>query len=124
MNSYSVTIASSETLETPPAPPPASVTPVVGTWYKILNGKSGKAMEVIGASTADAANTDIWDYTGATNQQWSIQDAGTSGPGYYKIINRNSGKCLQVQDWSTADIGDRHHRYRFFDFFGRRYSFF
>jgi hypothetical protein len=106
MNSFSVSITSSEPLENPPALAPASETPVIGTWYKILNAKSSKVMEIVDSSTADAANADIWDYKNAANQQWCIQDAGSSGVGYYKIVNKNSNKILQVQDWNTADGGN------------------
>jgi hypothetical protein len=106
MNSYSVSITSSEPIEQPPKAPPASETPVTGAWYKILNAKSGKAIEVIDSSTADSANVQIWDYKDGLNQQWSIEDAGASGPGYFKIVNRNSAKILQVADWSTADGGN------------------
>ncbi len=106
MNSYSVSITSSEPLEQPPKTAPASETPVAGTWYKILNGKSSKALDIVDSSTADGANAHIWDYADKMSQQWSIEDAGASGPGYYKIVNRNSGKILQVADWNTADGGN------------------
>lgn len=73
------------------------------TAYTIINGKSGKVLDVHGNSTTDGANVIQWTDNGGTNQQWNIVDLGN---GYYKIINVNSGKALDVEANSTADGGN------------------
>ncbi|MEV7989314.1 RICIN domain-containing protein [Micromonospora sp. NPDC085948] len=75
-------------------PPPS------GTHYRINNVNSGKAMDVIGQSTADSAEIKQWSYLGGSNQKWRFEDAGS---GYFRIVNQNSGKCLDVASASTAD---------------------
>lgn len=45
----------------------------VNGYYKIINRRSGKALDVAGRSTADNANVLQWDYCGANNQLWSIE---------------------------------------------------
>jgi hypothetical protein len=105
MNSYSVSIQSTEEIEKPPERPPASETPTTGVWYKILAGHTGKALTVENRATNAGANVVQWDYEGS-HQEWSLEDAGDSGAGYLKIINRNSGMCLEVQDWNTSDGGN------------------
>ncbi|RQX18656.1 glycosyl hydrolase family 5 [Micromonospora ureilytica] len=78
----------------PTTPPPS------GTHYRINNVNSGKAMDVIGQSTADSAEIKQWSYLGGSNQKWRFEDAGS---GYFRIVNQNSGKCLDVASASTAD---------------------
>ncbi|GAA3233071.1 RICIN domain-containing protein [Dactylosporangium siamense] len=68
--------------------------------YQLLNRKSGKALEVYPAGTTDGTTIDQRTYTGAANQRWYLQDAGS---GYYKVINAGSGKALDVDQASTAD---------------------
>ncbi|MBN2441193.1 MAG: RICIN domain-containing protein [Spirochaetales bacterium] len=106
MNSYSVSIDSTEPIEQPPEPPPASETPQVGMYYRILAGHSGKALTVENKSTAPGANVIQWSYENSPHQEWLLEEAGASGPGYYLLTNRNSGMVLEVQDWSTADGGN------------------
>lgn len=78
-------------------PPYASFTS--GTYYKVVNKNSGKALEVYNQSTANSAAIDQWDYWGGTNQQWTFN--ALSG-NYQSIINRNSGKALDVNGASTT----------------------
>ena len=44
----------------------------VNGYYRIINRRSGKALDVSGRSTADNANVLQWNYNGANNQLWSI----------------------------------------------------
>jgi hypothetical protein len=102
MNSYSVSFSSSDPTARPIVTAPPTENVATGVWYRVLNGKSSKAMQIADSSTSSGANAVIWDYTGTNNQQWQIQVAEGS---YYKLINRNSNMCLQVGDWSTSDGG-------------------
>ncbi len=71
--------------------------------YKLLNVHSGKALDVVGGSTADGAAVDQWGDNGGANQQWEL--VSVSG-GYFKIISVNSGKALDVFNASTSDGGN------------------
>ncbi len=71
-----------------------------GTYYKLISRNSGKALDVVGASTANGANVDQWPDSGTANQQWSIVSVGG---GYSKLISRNSGQALDVSGASTAN---------------------
>lgn len=70
-----------------------------GTFY-IVNRKSGMALDVASASTANGANVLQWGGSGASNQRWTLTQL--SG-GYYSIIGVQSGKGLEVSQSSTAD---------------------
>lgn len=70
---------------------------------RLIARHSGMSLNVEGASLSNGANVTQRSYTGAVNQQWNIEDAGS---GYYKLINVNSGKALDVQDASLADGGN------------------
>ncbi|BAV07347.1 Pectin methylesterase [Filimonas lacunae] len=84
-----------------PAAPPSS--PIVsGATYAILAKHSGKGLDVTGVSTSSGAAIQQWNYVGATNQQFVINDVGS---GYYNIVNVNSGLCLDVKDGSTSNGG-------------------
>ncbi|MBA2681989.1 MAG: RICIN domain-containing protein [Ktedonobacteraceae bacterium] len=90
---------------TTPTPVPTS-TPVSGggsfnpsAHYKIVSVNSGKALDVVGGSTANGALVDQWTDSGANNQKWNIVAVGS----YYKLISVNSGKALDVVGGSTAN---------------------
>jgi hypothetical protein len=104
-NSYSAS-ATGEAMNIIPAePPPASETPTTGVWYKVLNGNSGKAMEVADSSTSDGSNVQQWDYTGGQNQEWMLEETDASG--YYRLTpGHATSMCLQVENWSTEDGGN------------------
>jgi hypothetical protein len=74
--------------------------PLPNGTYRIVNRKSGKVMDVSGASTADKANVQQWTSNGGTNQQWTLTSLGN---GQYKIIGVGSGKSLDISGNSTAD---------------------
>ena len=82
-----------------------NVTPVLGTWYKLINRGSSNgchSMAVSGGSTADGAQIILWTYGGALDQQWQLVDKGS---GYRQFINRNSSKAAGIADACTADGG-------------------
>lgn len=82
----------------PSSAPSAGV--VSGATYAIIAKHSGKGLDVTGLSTSSGAAIQQWNYVGATNQQFVINDVGS---GYYNIVNVNSGMCLDVKDASTAN---------------------
>lgn len=66
----------------------------------IVNRNSGKCVDVVSASTANGAEIIQYTCSGASNQQWILQDLGN---GYRQIVSQSSGKCLDVSSASTAD---------------------
>ena len=87
-----------------PTPTPTGP-PVFSGYYRILARHSGKAVNVLGASTADGADVIQWPYSSAApaNDEWELVDVGS---GYYRIVARHSGKVLQVAAASTANGGN------------------
>jgi endoglucanase len=79
------------------APPYASFT--AGSYYKVVNRNSGKALEVNGQSTTNGAAIDQWDYWTGANQQWLFNALGSN---YFSVINRNSAKGLDVTSQSVT----------------------
>jgi hypothetical protein len=53
-------------------PAAAAVPATVGTPTAIVGGQSGRCLDVSSASTANGAQTELWDCNGQTNQQWNI----------------------------------------------------
>ena len=75
------------------APVPAAQAIVNGGTYKLLARHSGKALDVVGASTDLGANVRQWEDNGTGAQQWIIT---TTDDGYFKLLNKNSGQVLEV----------------------------
>ncbi len=71
-----------------------------GTVTQIVSEASGKCVDVVSASTANAA--DVIQYTcgSGTNQQFELRDLGN---GHYNLVAQHSGKCLDVNGASTAN---------------------
>ncbi|MBE1491719.1 pectate lyase [Plantactinospora soyae] len=80
-----------------PAAQAATITP--GAWYNIINVHSGKAIEVSGGSTADAATVVQQTVGSGQNQQFRFESAGT---GWWRIVARHSGKAIDLWEWNTA----------------------
>ncbi|GAA4409594.1 endo-1,4-beta-xylanase [Actinokineospora soli] len=83
------------------APNPGVIDP--NARYVLVNRNSGKAVDVLGASSADGADVVQWSRNGGTNQQWQFVDAGG---GYYRVRSQLSGKVLDVSGGSTANGAD------------------
>uniref|UniRef100_UPI0037420BA4 alpha-L-fucosidase n=1 Tax=Streptomyces sasae TaxID=1266772 RepID=UPI0037420BA4 len=83
----------------------------IGT-VRLVNRKSGKVLDVSGASTADGGAVIQWPSSGGTNQQWKLLP---NADGSFQLSNVRSGKVLQspggsaqgdgLNQW-TADGGD------------------
>ena len=68
--------------------------------FQFVNAKSGKALEVQGASSADGASIIQNPASQASNQQWGLK---YDGAGYFRMTNVASSKVLDVPDESMAD---------------------
>ncbi|WP_158850199.1 RICIN domain-containing protein [Saccharothrix deserti] len=71
-----------------------------GPYYKLVNRRSGKALDAYQADLRDGANLVQWADNGGANQHWHVTDVGG---GYRTLFNRNSGRVLSVWETSTAD---------------------
>lgn len=66
--------------------------------YRVINKKSGKAVDVYGGGTTNNCNIIQWGYHGKANQQWRFTSVGS---GYVKVMSRNSGKYLACHTTSN-----------------------
>ncbi|WLQ64502.1 RICIN domain-containing protein [Streptomyces sp. NBC_01201] len=74
--------------------------PSVGGVYQLAVKKSGKCVDVPGASAANGALLQQWGCTeGAAWQQFTL---AADGSGKYRLVNRSSGKCVDVPDYSKV----------------------
>ncbi len=67
--------------------------------FEITNKLSGKALDVIGASTQNGARIQQYDFLNGANQQWRLVPVDSQ---YYQIVNVNSGKVLDDSGFSTT----------------------
>lgn len=72
---------------------PTSHTLIANGTYKIINRKSGLALDATGQLTANGTKLQQWSYSGGNNQRWTITNLGN---GHYKIIGVQSGRCVDV----------------------------
>ena len=96
-------------------------TPLEPVWfrakiYRIVSIKTGKGVDITGASTANGAVLQQWSDTHVGQQQWQIK---WKGAGYYQIRSFLTGKCLKagaddkarswapVTMWDCADSNDQ-----------------
>jgi hypothetical protein len=68
--------------------------------FSFINVKSGKALDVEGASSEDGADIVQNPESAAESQVWSLN---YDGEGFFRITNTSSDKILDVPDESTAD---------------------
>jgi tetratricopeptide (TPR) repeat protein len=68
--------------------------------YRVTNRRSGKTLEVAGASTANGPVVDQGRYTNGLHQQWVLKNVGD---GYYQVTAAHSGKALDVNAFSTRN---------------------
>lgn len=66
--------------------------------YLLVNGNSGKCLEVSGGSTLSGANVQQGTCNNGAHQRWRIERAGNS----YKLTSLNSGKALEVAGGAAA----------------------
>ncbi|RAS30483.1 pectinesterase, partial [Streptomyces avidinii] len=84
-----------------PVSPAGAVTlPSAGGVYQLVVKKSGKCVDVPGASAANGALLQQWGCTeGAAWQQFTL---AADGSGKYRLVSRSSGKCVDVPDYSKV----------------------
>ncbi|WP_230394935.1 glycosyl hydrolase family 95 catalytic domain-containing protein [Plantactinospora alkalitolerans] len=68
-------------------------------YHRLVNRRSGKVLDVSGASTANGAKAVQWSWTGGTNQQWRLEPNPDQS---FRLISRSSGKVLESPGGSTA----------------------
>ena len=69
-----------------------------GSYYKVVNKNSTKALNVHVESKQNGAQIIQWDYEGGFHQQWQFKNVGG---GFFSVANRNSGKVLDVDSASS-----------------------
>jgi pectate lyase len=91
-------------------PSDAAALPAAGGTYQLAVKKSGKCIDVPGASTADGALLQQWTCTpGSAWQQFTLKAVGSQ----YQLVSASSGKCvdvpggaatsgLRLQQWTCA----------------------
>ena len=75
--------------------------------YKFIARSTGKAMDVIGASTANWAGIQQWTYGNTTNQQWNVTHLGANE---YRITSVQTGKSIDEDSYNKLS-GDHIHMY-------------
>ncbi|HEY8903141.1 MAG TPA: RICIN domain-containing protein, partial [Chthoniobacterales bacterium] len=71
--------------------------------YRVLNYKSGKALDLSGGNTGNGTQTVQWTYGTANSQKWTFTDQGN---GQYQVMNVASGTVLDVSGGSTSDLAN------------------
>lgn len=71
----------------------------VGDYYKIVNRKSGKVLDVHQSSLEEGVQIQQYNYNGGENQQWSLEKRGQ----HLTIKVRHSGMVLDVAHLSTKN---------------------
>ena len=67
--------------------------------YKIINSNSGRCLDVDGAGMTAGTNVQQYDYVGADQQQWIIQEDN----GWFNIISKKNGLYLDVEDGNSSN---------------------
>jgi len=77
-------------------------------WFRLVNRRSGKVLDVNGAGTGDGAGIIQWSWSGSVNQQWQLLP---NADGSFRLTARHSGKVLastsatqgaQLGQWADA----------------------
>lgn len=85
------------------------IQPPINGRYILVNRNSQKVLEVADGSTADGANIQQGNYSGAGHQQWTIAPLPPRNGGdysYFSLHAVHSGKVPDVFDFSLADGGN------------------
>ncbi|RCH53776.1 hypothetical protein DJ568_16195 [Mucilaginibacter hurinus] len=72
-------------------------------YYRIINVKSGKVMDLFAGSTADGQIIRQYPYTGSPSQLWSFEPVNVSGTYWWRIKNKNSGKYMTLEGNNPAN---------------------
>ncbi|OLZ62415.1 1,4-beta-xylanase [Streptomyces sp. IMTB 2501] len=72
---------------------------VAGTVYSLTDVAAGRALDVPGGQTANGTSLQVWDASGAANQQWR---ASQNSDGSYTLTNVGSGRVLDEPGGQTG----------------------
>jgi hypothetical protein len=64
-------------------------------FYRLVVPGNNRVLEVLGSSTSNGAEMDLWPYYSGNNQVWRIEP---TEDGYFKILAKHSNKALTVKD--------------------------
>jgi hypothetical protein len=78
----------------------ATLPPLDGYRWKLVNSLTGQVMEVVSSSTSDGAMIRSAADAGSLNQLWNIVRTPN---GYYQLFNANSGRTAEVAGGSLSD---------------------
>jgi uncharacterized protein (TIGR03437 family) len=70
------------------------------TSFEIINKLSGKALDVVGASTANGGLLEQFDFLDGSNQKWQLVPVDSQ---YYQILSVGTGKVLDDTGFSTVN---------------------
>ena len=76
--------------------------PLTNGIYKLINKRSGKALEVGGASPTNSASIVQGRYANGSHQQWKLT---SQGDGYYQITAAHTGKALALSSEDAEKQG-------------------
>ncbi|MDX2564756.1 RICIN domain-containing protein [Streptomyces sp. TX20-6-3] len=74
--------------------------PTATGYVSVVARRSGKCLDVGGASTADGARVFPYTCNGGRNQEWAVRQAAS---GHVTLVARHSAKCLDVAGTSQSD---------------------
>ena len=74
-----------------------ATSPLQAGQYYIVNQASGKVLDVADVSTANGGNIHTWDYFGAANQQWQLNQVADN---LFELVSLNSNLCIDVDSGS------------------------
>ncbi|MCB2378287.1 RICIN domain-containing protein [Hymenobacter sp. BT635] len=80
-----------------------------GGFYRLMVPGNNRVLEVLGSSTSNGADLDLWPYYSGNNQAWRIEP---TEDGYYKLLAKHSSKALTAKD-SANSLEGSIHQWRF-----------
>ncbi|TGE23080.1 RICIN domain-containing protein [Hymenobacter metallicola] len=81
-----------------------------GGYYRLMVPGNNRVLEVLGSSTSNGADLDLWPYYSGNNQAWRIEPAGPQG--YYKLVAKHSNKALTAKDSANVATEGAIHQWR------------
>ncbi|UOQ71962.1 PA14 domain-containing protein [Hymenobacter cellulosilyticus] len=70
-------------------------------FYRLVVPGNNRVLEVLGSSTSNGAEMDLWPYYSGNNQVWRIEPTEN---GYYKLLAKHSNKALTAKDSAAGTI--------------------
>ncbi|WP_170061925.1 RICIN domain-containing protein [Hymenobacter chitinivorans] len=70
-------------------------------YYRLVVPGNNRVLEVLGSSTSNGAEMDLWPYYSGNNQVWRIEP---TEDGYYKLLAKHSNKALTARDSAAGTV--------------------